>query len=598
MSSATSSAKARLETIVREHQLDDAFPPEVEAEARAHVARPGLDDPALTDLSELAFVTIDHATSKDLDQAVYVARTDRGFRVDYAIADPAHYVCPGSALFAEALRRGASYYLPGWMIPMLPRSLSEGLVSLNEGLLRRALVFRMEVDDRGILLATSIVRARIRSRKKLSFHRSQAFLEGDEATLGDPAVDESLRMLREVGQRRMELADERDVVRYRRSEVTVRLSDVDPMRFVVSAEVRVPIERYNEQVSLLCNREGARWLRRAEGVAGVHPIYRVHEPPEATRVAALEALLERLARRYRLDRQQWTWQRDRDPLATFLDRLPTEGRDGRIARAIHRQAIMINGRSSFRTEPGVHHGVGADVYGRFSAPMREIVGVFLHKELHEHLRNDRRACVAVTSVAQGSGGPSAVGPGSVQIDPTDADRRLREEVVTAANRAKDLQRRLTDEANRLVLDQLFAEDLRLSAGDRPGRVGTVMGMLRGKVYVLLDDPPIDVKVYVPHLEEAWQRTLRPTEEGAALVDSEGRAWLRLGEEVRVRVVERDDRRDRWKFLLQPTSAPDRDLDAMGDAARSAESGENTYKIASTRGPKFVPGFDCGGGAWT
>jgi len=100
-------------------------------EAQAWVDDPGFSDPALTDWTSVPFVTIDNADSRDLDQALHIERTDTGYRLRYALADAAYYVRPGSALFSEALRRGTTYYTPLIAAPMLPRSLSEGLLSLK-----------------------------------------------------------------------------------------------------------------------------------------------------------------------------------------------------------------------------------------------------------------------------------------------------------------------------------------------------------------------------------------------------------------------------------------------------------------------------------
>src|SRR5690349_21087678 len=114
-----------LRSLLDGEHLDPGFAPEVEAEAAALVASPGLDDPALTDLEAVPFVTVDGPGTRDLDQALYLERDGDGYLVRYAIADAAYFVKPGSRLFAEALRRGTSYYLPGLSVPMLPRSLSE-----------------------------------------------------------------------------------------------------------------------------------------------------------------------------------------------------------------------------------------------------------------------------------------------------------------------------------------------------------------------------------------------------------------------------------------------------------------------------------------
>jgi len=154
-------ARAAVFEIAVKSGLDPRFPPAVMREVSRLVAAPGVDDRALEDRLDLPLVTIDDATSRDLDQAVCVERDGEDYVVWYALADAAHFVRPGSELYAEALRRGASFYLPDLMIPMLPRALSEGIVSLNPDVERRALLFRIELNRQGALGGTTVSRARI-----------------------------------------------------------------------------------------------------------------------------------------------------------------------------------------------------------------------------------------------------------------------------------------------------------------------------------------------------------------------------------------------------------------------------------------------------
>src|SRR5690606_28681412 len=178
------SPKAELYGIFLRSGCSPVFPEQVRREVEAWQRSPGIDDPGLVDLTHLPFVTIDGATSLDLDQAAYVERDAQGYVVYYALADASYYVQPGTALWKEAMRRAASYYLPAVMVPMLPRQLSEGLVSLNSNVERRALVLRIRLHGDGSLRSTSSAtatdafRARIRSRGKLSFGGVQAFYEG------------------------------------------------------------------------------------------------------------------------------------------------------------------------------------------------------------------------------------------------------------------------------------------------------------------------------------------------------------------------------------------------------------------------------------
>lgn len=496
-----------VELVVREG-VDPVQDPEVLREAE-HVARDlGLDD--LADFRHLPLVPIDEVTSRDLDQAVAIERRGEGYVVWYALADAAWFVRPGSALYEASLERGATYYLPGLVVPMLPRLLSEDRISLNAGVDRRAMLFELTLAADGRCVDRAIHRARIRCRHKLDFGGVQRFLDGAEVEW-DADVQASLRLLREVGERRIQLADERGVVRYRRTEVDVHLTG---LRFIAIDGPRSEVERYNEQISLLTNVQGALFLREdAEEHPEVQPIYRVHEAPSETRFRELVHLTRAFARVHGLPEEVWVWDPQRRPLADYLDDLPP----GPQARAIHRQAMVVNRPSHFASEPGRHFGVGADVYGRFTAPMREVVGIYLHHEVWEKL------------------GQAQVGH----------DEALRDRVVDVSNRARERQRLFNREVNRMVLDDLLAADL---AAGGPGREGVVLGLTPSRLHVQLDEPRVDVKVYVRHLEQACGETFQ-LEDGVVMAG--GTTRFRLGDRVRVQVLGEDAGRDRWELTLHP-----------------------------------------------
>ncbi|MEM7586997.1 MAG: RNB domain-containing ribonuclease [Acidobacteriota bacterium] len=528
------SALADLYALAARRRLQPLHGAAVMRETAAVVADPGITDPTLRDLTELPFVTIDEVHSKDLDQAVYVERREGGTRVWYAIADPAWCVRPGSALFDEALARGATYYLPGLVIPMLPRELSEGIVSLNPGVDRRAMVFEVELDREGRVETTRIHRARVRSRVKTSYDAVQAFYDGAPPPGAEPAetgrlIAESLERLAEVGQQRLALAESRDIVAIRRQEVAVGLADHQGLRFIAMADPRLDVERYNEQISLLCNIEGARFLLRGDtSHDGIQPVFRLHDPPTKRRLAELAQQIEAIVRLRGLDEAPWRWRHGQQSLADYLRGLPENGPHVRVARSIHRQAMLVGGRSMFADVPGAHYGVGAEVYGRFTAPMREVVGIFAHQETWQKLG-------LAQSIA-----------GAPEVD----GERLSQQVVEVANRSRQTQRELDKEVNRHVLDQLFGDDLKRAPDDRPWRQGTVLGISRSKVHVGLDDPPIDVKVYIHHLQKRQSQRIAQGRDGMTLRNlATGDPVNAVGDAVAVRVAERDAARDRWRLEL-------------------------------------------------
>jgi ribonuclease R len=505
-----------IRAIAAEGGVSLAFSEAAQHEVQTIEADPGIEDPELADLGELPFVTIDYPDSRDLDQAIHIERRDGGYLVRYALADASYYVRPGSALFAEALDRGVSYYLPGLTVPMLPRPLSEGIISLLPDRDRRAVVFEMTLDGEGQALSTTLVRARICSRAKLSYSGVQAHFDGTGTSLSGKAFTETLELLREVGELRLADARRRDVIAFHREEAVVL---VRGDAFAVRVERRNAVSRWNEQISLLTNIEGARLLaRRAGAFPHVQPVYRVHEPPEPEALERLRQLFPRIAALHGLPEDLGRWRTD-ESLADFLDRLRGAAVPAGVLAAVERQALLSGRRSLFTSEPGQHYALGVSPYARFSAPMREIVGIFTHKEALEKL-------------------------GMTAEPASGEDLELRERVIHAANAGKQLQRRLEKRVFGAVIDQLLAADLELPPAERPLRQATILGVRPTRLYVRLLDPPLELKVYGDAIESA----LGPyrLDDEVALLSEAGAARFCLGDVITLRTEERDAR-GRWRL---------------------------------------------------
>ncbi len=518
-----------IEKILRRNRIRVDFPAEVFAEVRLLEKNPGLHDPSLEDLTHLPFVTIDNTDSRDLDQAMYLEKDEQGrYTVYYALADASYYVHPSSALFAEALKRGASYYLPGLSIPMLPRKLSEGLVSLNPNVDRRSLVFIMHLDQQGEVQKTDIVRAKIHSVAKLTYAGVQRLFDDSHTSpLASQTYTTSLMLLQEVGNLRLEDAKRRDVVRYNRQEVEVERSKDGAWEIVTRK--RMPVDSFNEQISLMCNSEGAKILARHTDASTAQAIYRIHEAPEPQSLERLELVLKSIARAHDLDPEIWCWKVGTKSLAHFLEELPQDPAYERINEVIQRQALLVNHRSVYSAEPGLHYALGVTPYARFSSPMREMVGIFTHKEALEKLGME------------------------TENQDEQKDDELREKIIQVANQAKELQRRLTKDIMGLAVDRLLGKDLRFPRENRPRHKATLMGISPTRMYVKLDDPPADLKIYLDRLSATTNRQMLVSEDGVGLqyADGKGDVVFKIGDPLWVQVHSYDKKRKRWH--LEPQS---------------------------------------------
>lgn len=525
--------RKRLEELVDRLGIRAPADPEVDAEVSAWIASPGLDD-ELVDETGIPYVTIDNEGSRDLDQALHVTREGGAFTLRYALADASYYARPGTALWRRALAMGSSYYLPGFAIPMLPEALSEGIVSLNPAVLRRAVVFTLRVDAEGRCVEARVHRARIFSRAKLSYEGVQRWF--DAGCTGDPRCDapevsESLLAFAALGTLRIAEAASRGVLPLQRYEAEVDIDPSDPQRLVAVARDRNDVERWNEQISLLCNMEGAKMLQSL-GHSGedVQAVYRVHLPPLDVRLDELEEILHALAERRGLE-DRWRWRRGRHDLAAWMGGLPEGELNARLSQAVQRQVRYTYRASEFQARSGPHHALGVDGYSRMSAPMREAVGVFSHKELLEGLK--------------------LVAPRS-----REEDLATREAVIAAANEARRRQGEIDNAVDLLVLEQLLGDDLALEPSLRPWRAGTVVGVRPSRVYVALDGCAVDLKVYVVDLEGYYGTTYREEHRVALLPEVEGRgapAFV-MGDAVEAQAERWDSGRSRFVLRLRPAQA--------------------------------------------
>lgn len=127
---------------------------------------------------EKAF-TIDCEDCKDMDDAVSIVKTAKGYRLAVHIADVSAYVPLGSELDQIASYRATSIYLPHLTVPMLPKVLSNGCCSLNPGVSRYTLSVIVHLNENGEVVRSEITKGKIRSRVKGVYSEVNKLLSGD-----------------------------------------------------------------------------------------------------------------------------------------------------------------------------------------------------------------------------------------------------------------------------------------------------------------------------------------------------------------------------------------------------------------------------------
>ncbi|PIU00632.1 MAG: ribonuclease R [Bdellovibrionales bacterium CG10_big_fil_rev_8_21_14_0_10_45_34] len=163
-----------------QHGIPNEFSEGAIAESRHLKRDPDLSEvPNRKDLRKTCLITIDGATAKDFDDAIYVEQTAKGFRLIVAIADVSHYVKDGSAIDKDAYKRGTSTYFPRFVAPMLPEVLSNELCSLKPNVPRLAFAADMLFDFRGERTSETFYECVIESKARLTYGIAQEIVDGE-----------------------------------------------------------------------------------------------------------------------------------------------------------------------------------------------------------------------------------------------------------------------------------------------------------------------------------------------------------------------------------------------------------------------------------
>lgn len=240
--------------------ISDEFPPAVLAAAEAAAARPVVPGPDRVDARDIPFITLDPASSTDLDQAFSLALEGDELVLSYAIADVGFFVDRGGAIETEAWKRGATFYFPDGRVPQYPPVLSEGAASLLPDVDRPAILLTVTVDRDGKSALRNAQRAVVRSRAKLAY---------ESIKLDDfPLIEEFAA--------RIDRAEEaRGVSRIEFPEQAVVADDAVPGGFRIEADQRLASEDRNAALSLAANLAVAQCMM-ANGVG----LFRVMADPD------------------------------------------------------------------------------------------------------------------------------------------------------------------------------------------------------------------------------------------------------------------------------------------------------------------------------
>ena len=320
------------------------------------------------DLRHLNIVTIDGADAKDLDDAVYVEKTDLGYKLYVSIADVSYYVKEGTELDTEALKRGNSIYLVDRVIPMLPRKLSNNLCSLNPHEDKLTFTVEIDFDARGKVIGNDFYRSVIKSKYRMTYTDVNKIFEGDEELI------EKYSAVHKMFTEMLELSHIIRNTKKRRGSIDFELPEIkvvlDENKLVKKIEVRErgEAEKLIEDFMVAANEVVAEKLFWEE----IPAIYRVHEDPDKAKISVLNESLAKFG--YYIKNLE-----DLHPgkFQTIIEKT-TGLPEGYL---IHKLILRAMQRARYANKNLGHFGLASKYYLHFTSPIRRYSDLVVHRML-------------------------------------------------------------------------------------------------------------------------------------------------------------------------------------------------------------------------
>ena len=331
------------------------------------------------DLRTTPLVTIDGEDAKDFDDAVYAEPNGNGFRLLVAIADVSHYVQPGTALDEEAYNRATSVYFPGFVVPMLPETLSNGICSLNPKVARLCMVCDMQIDADGEVIRSKFYAAVMRSHARLTYTRVwQAIGEKDADARHELAdVMPQLKNLHQLYKLLAKARQRRGSIDFDSREVDFRLAPSGEVVQLAAYE-RNEAHKLIEECMIAANVEAAKYLQKRR----IPAPYRVHAPPPASK---FEDLLEFL-REFKLTLPPITQVTPGD-FSALLKKV----RKRPDASLIESVLLRSQSLAVYQPENPGHFGLALETYTHFTSPIRRYPDLLVHRAIRYALGGGKPA---------------------------------------------------------------------------------------------------------------------------------------------------------------------------------------------------------------
>ncbi|PKM80321.1 MAG: ribonuclease R [Firmicutes bacterium HGW-Firmicutes-13] len=364
-------------SIIKKYELPEEFPPEVIAEVERFPDKISPKEFEIRkDLRDQLIITIDDEEAKDLDDAVSLEKSEKGYELSVHIADVGYYVREDSFLDREALQRGTSVYLVDRVIPMLPPRLSNHLCSLNPKIDRLTLSVIIRMDQKGKVTGHDIFLSIINITERMTYQNVNKILEENDSKLKE-RYKEILPMIQnmsELSQILNENRKKKGALGFQFPETSIKLDD-QGKPVLIEERKRGTAESIIEEFMITCNEVVAEdfYWRKAPF------LYRIHPDPDEEKIAAFRDYITNFGYTLKGNIQKL----HPSVLQAILEKVKGK-KEERIIHTILLRSMKLAVYSEIRER---HFGLASEYYSHFTSPIRRYPDLVIHRIIREVLEN-------------------------------------------------------------------------------------------------------------------------------------------------------------------------------------------------------------------
>ncbi len=370
--------ETEVKAIIRSYDLYEEFPKKVLEYAKT---MPDEVDKSKysnrRDLTELRCFTIDGEDSRDLDDAISISKNKNGtYKLGVHIADVGEYVQLNNVLDKEAFKRGTSVYFPNLVLPMLPRELSNGICSLNEGVDRLALSVFMDIDNKGQIVDYDICESVIRSKKRFTYTLVTKILKGDpEATNQNAEFVQDLLTMNELSKILIKMREDRGAIDFDIPEVKITLDDLGDVIMLEKAP-REDSHRLIESFMIAANEAIATHYNKIKAPF----VYRIHENPDTEKMANFIRIAVGAGVKTNVNVENVT------PLD--LQKILAQVNELDSKYMLNRICLRSMKKAKYSPDCIGHYGIASVKYCHFTSPIRRYPDLTIHRIIKADLRGE------------------------------------------------------------------------------------------------------------------------------------------------------------------------------------------------------------------